>query len=80
METFRGFIVLIGIISVIISFYFGKMEVISQSEIKYNVTTTTSHSGMNGGAIGFGLISGMSFIAIAITFIGREENDYTKHR
>lgn len=45
-------------------------------ETDYNVT---SHSGINGGAIGLGLISGMCFIAAAITFIGKEEKDFYKN-
>lgn len=36
-------------------------------------STYFGFSGLNGGAIGLGIISGMSFVALAITYIGREE-------
>jgi hypothetical protein len=49
----------------------GSYNASAYKEVSY---TVTSQSGFNGGAIGFGLISGMSFIAIAITFLRKEEN------
>lgn len=94
METFRAFLVLIGIVSGILCFSFGNQEIKDSIEqitanpshkeyqerrtnhtkdYQKNVYAVTSHSGINGGAIGFGFISGMCFIAVAITFIGREE-------
>ncbi|WP_298422848.1 hypothetical protein [uncultured Kordia sp.] len=88
MNTFRGFLILVALICGIASAYFGSLKInekvnqivanpspaISEN-ISYYTTSSyvTTHSGMNGGAIGLGLISGMSLIAVAITYIGREE-------
>lgn len=39
------------------------------SELSYTVVTDT---GLNGGAIGLGIISGLSFLGAAITFLKRD--------
>jgi len=94
MNTFRGFLIFVAMVSGIGSFGFGNKEtrdnieqvVANSSHSGYNTQayrdiryTVTSQSGMNGGAIGLGLISGMCFIAAAITFIGKEEKDFYKN-
>ncbi|MEM6721591.1 MAG: hypothetical protein AAF611_19850 [Bacteroidota bacterium] len=38
-----------------------------------NRYTVTSHAGLNGGAIGLGIISGISLLALGITYIGKTE-------
>ncbi|WP_298520581.1 hypothetical protein [uncultured Kordia sp.] len=65
MNIYRGFLLLIAILSAIGSAYFGSVEIYEYQTITY--------SAANGGAIGLGVLSGMCFIAISITFIGKEE-------
>ncbi|AXG72338.1 hypothetical protein KORDIASMS9_04609 [Kordia sp. SMS9] len=74
MKTFRGFLIFVAIFSVIGAAKFGSVEIKDYNNSSINIHEVTSHSGANGGAIGFGLLGGMCFIAIAITYIGREEN------
>jgi hypothetical protein len=73
MKTFRGFLIFVAIVSAIGAFKYGSVEIKDYNR-GTSSNTVTSHSGANGGAIGLGLLSGMCFIAIAITYIGREEN------
>ncbi|MFK7748739.1 MAG: hypothetical protein AB8B65_10130 [Kordia sp.] len=73
MKTFRGFLIFVAIVSIIGAFKFGSVEIEDYNNKGSNSHTVTSHSGANGGAIGLGLLGGMCFIAIAITYIGREE-------
>lgn len=79
MENYRAFLVLVAIICGIISFSFGNETIEDNSTTRNNYNyKVTSQSGMNGGAIGFGFISGMCFMAVAITFLRREENPQHK--
>lgn len=79
METYRAFLVLVAITCGIISFSFSNEKIEDYIRTHNNVSyTVTSQSGMNGGAIGFGFISGMCFMAVAITFLRREENPQHK--
>lgn len=68
LSVFRLFLLIIGISSIFRAYTFGEKEINYNSQLSYVV----ADAGINGGACGFAILSGLCFVAIAITYLRKD--------
>jgi len=73
MNSMRTLFLMVALVTGILCFYFGNKKTEEFYRDNFVSTERIIDSGVNGGAVGMGIISGMSLVALGMTYIGRKE-------